>query len=293
MLSLDYLKTFIEFEKAGGVAQAAKSLGLSQPAVTKQLQVLDSSFGSKPIFMPKGTKKILSPFGRTLFNACQPLIDQLLSQINKVAAENASPPLKIAGRDMVMETLLKRLTNFPGSFEIVSCSSDEATKKLLERSVDIAISYHVPHTGDFVAKKLFESVPLICFSPSHFPFLRDKDWSSLVPSHIQRCNVLSYKKDDPALVHLCKSKNVPLNSLKFTMVTQNWSLLREAAIQGNGIAILPSEYVMRSKLSTIEFDRNKPFSFQYYLIYGKSLTKTEAGQKWIKCIKIDFALPGL
>ena len=285
MISLDYLKTLIEFEKTGGVAQAAKSLGLSQPAVTKQLQILDSSFGNKSIFMTKGTKKILSPFGRTLYNNCQPLIDQLQSQINTVKSENTSPPLKIAGRDMIMETLLKRIVDFPGSFEIISCSSAEASEKILEQSVDIAISYHVPHSGDLIAKKLFESVPLICFSPQHFPFLKDKDWNSLDATHLRRCNILSYKKDESALAHLCKSKNLSLSDLNFTMITQNWSLIREATLQGSGIAVLPSEYVANSKLATIDFDRNKPFSFQYYMIYAKSLTKTDLGRKWLSSLK--------
>lgn len=281
MVSLNYLQTFIEFVNSGNMSLASKNLGLTQPAVSKQLKALEESYG-QPLFIMSGTKKTLSPFGRALYESCSDALTKLVEQSRGLEKYNQIRRVKIAGREIVLETLIKRIDHFPSGFEMIFCDTQEAIKKVSKHEVDFAVSYEVPHSSDLIAKKLFTNTSSLAFSKKHFSSLGKKNAQSLSQNDLLENPILSYRKDDPSLAQLCKLKNISLSQLTISMVAPNWSFLKKAAIQGHGIAILPSEFAEDDQLHTIEFEGS--IRFDYHLIYPRHVVKNELGKDWIKAI---------
>lgn len=70
------LRGFCHAAMTGSVSQAARRMGRSQPAVTQQIQSLETEMGVK-LFERTGSKIQLTHDGELLFEMAQPLIEQL------------------------------------------------------------------------------------------------------------------------------------------------------------------------------------------------------------------------
>ena len=64
-IPLSLLNSFIVFNESNNITDAATALGITQPALSKQLMLLESIL-SEPVFLLRGRKKVLTPFGTDL-----------------------------------------------------------------------------------------------------------------------------------------------------------------------------------------------------------------------------------
>src|SRR5215831_19221155 len=70
------LRGFCYAAASGSISKAAKRMSLSQPAVTQQIQSLESEM-SVTLFVRRGAKIKLTHDGELLFEMAMPLIEQL------------------------------------------------------------------------------------------------------------------------------------------------------------------------------------------------------------------------
>lgn len=66
-MQLQHLKTFVRVVDAGGVTRAAEQLALTQPAVSKQLSLLEAQLDAK-LLVRQGRKLRLTPAGELFYN---------------------------------------------------------------------------------------------------------------------------------------------------------------------------------------------------------------------------------
>lgn len=281
MNSLDRIRTFVEFVNSGSMSAAAKKLGITQPAVSQQLYILEKSC-PKPLFFNQGTRKVLTSFGRRLYETCHPLITEALEKISRLRKQNTQESTIIAGRENVLEKILERIDVLPGVFEIIGCSSTDAANMISNHDVSLAITHMLPNSSNLIAKMLFISRPVIAFNKIHFPKLAKKSILTLDQNDLLKNLVLCYRKDDPALVQLCKLKDISVSNLQFGLVAPSWPIIQRAAKDGKGIAILPSEYV--GNLDYIDLQDSCIPTFTYYLVYPKGSSKNPILKKWIDTI---------
>lgn len=273
MISLDYLKTLAVFIKTGSMASAAKELGISQPAVSMQLRALESNC-PEPLFLTEGTRKVLSPFGQKLYESTATFLIEAQKKANECLAKPGLERVSIAGRENAISYLLNKIAYLPSPLDFHICDSQEAVRKVVNHEVTFGISYQVPQSSDIIAKKLFESNPVLAFS-ENFNFKGTKE-------DILKTPFIVYRKDDPALLKFCADRNVSVGDIKIFLIAQSWSLLIDAALKGHGVAIIPLELVKRENtLKKISLTSPK---FEYYLIYPKHLSKNTLIRDWIKQI---------
>jgi LysR family transcriptional regulator, low CO2-responsive transcriptional regulator len=284
MISLDHLKTLAFFVKTGSMAAAARELGLTQPAVSMQLKALEASC-PEPVFLMDGTHKVLSPFGRRLHEMSSLAILDLSKKTSDFIQKPETEIISIAGRDHILERIVGSANRLIGSVEFLPCSGAVATKKVANLEATFGISYEIPETTDLIAKKLFSSRAILGFSSKSFASFQKKNMNSLSAEDLLKNKILAYRRDDPALIQLCKKKNVRLDQLNFGMIAPSWEVLRQAAINGHGIVLIPSEYVKENdELSFIELTDQQITKFDYYLLYSKHTSYTVIGRKWINFI---------
>jgi DNA-binding transcriptional LysR family regulator len=104
---------------------------------------------------------------------------------------------------------------------------------------------------------------------------------ALSAENMQSHQWLVYKKDDPILVKLCTLHKIPISSLRFKLVAPSWPLLQRAALRGDGVALLPSEYVENESRLKIVMKLAEEYGLHYHLLYPKELSKQKNLQNFI------------
>jgi DNA-binding transcriptional LysR family regulator len=86
-IPIELIPTFLLLAEELNISKCAKKLGLSQPALTRQLQTLEESFGSQ-LFIRQSRGLALTQTGRTLKKEIAPGYDTLLNALTRVQKIN-------------------------------------------------------------------------------------------------------------------------------------------------------------------------------------------------------------
>jgi DNA-binding transcriptional LysR family regulator len=158
---LDKLPVFLETVRTGSLRSAAKSLGKSQPAVSRTIRLLEDAIGAR-VFVrdPEGIK--LTPSGQRLFE----LADQVRTSIATFRARsNTEQKLRQQVSFGAFESIAVYM--FPGflryaadlqkglEISLFTASSSELMTALRRSRVDIILSVNPRAHRDVVSKVLF------------------------------------------------------------------------------------------------------------------------------------------
>ena len=157
------LKAFHAVAESGGFSTAAKILGLTQPAVTLQVQALEQSYNTK-LFKRRGRKTEITASGKLLLNLSKRIFS-LEDEAHTLLSSLGS--LEVGLLKIVATSSLRSLSilsafqaQYPGiDFSFTTVSTETIDEEVLDFRADIAI-HHIP-TED---KRLFclkiEEAPL-------------------------------------------------------------------------------------------------------------------------------------
>ena len=157
------LKAFHAVAESGGFSNAAKILGLTQPAVTLQVQALEQSYNTK-LFKRRGRKTEITASGKLLLNLSKRIFS-LEDEAHTLLSSLGS--LEVGLLKIVATSSLRSLSilsafqaQYPGiDFSFTTVSTETIDEEVLDFRADIAI-HHIP-TED---KRLFclkiEEAPL-------------------------------------------------------------------------------------------------------------------------------------
>lgn len=272
MISLDHLRTFKQFVDSGSMAAAAKQLAITQPAVSNQLKKLEADF-QKPLFMTEGTKKILSPHGRALYQAISIGVDGLKQALERFrSGETGLTTIRIAGREEFLAPFLSRaaLNDVTDPIDVISCSSEEAARMVTHHEADIALSYHVPRSSDIIAKKAFTSDPVFAYTKKLMRSLEPQNLRAIMLEQ----PLLAYRRDDPLLLEICEILEIDPGHLRFSLITSSWRMIQQGILLGRGFGILPSIFTTDAmefcKVTTAVKGLQRSSQFEYYVLYQKA-----------------------
>src|SRR5271170_2857007 len=172
---LDLLKTLLIFSESQNILEAARKLGLSQPAVSVQLKKLENLL-PQPVFTIEGKKKTLTHFGRALVEELGnklSSIDKSVDKVNQLYSRPENITLKIGVRTELFYRVVEFI-RFPGRVQFLGMSNRESIAALLNHDIDIAITHQRPDLSTIIAAKLFaEGVKIVV----HRKFLAGKELS--------------------------------------------------------------------------------------------------------------------
>jgi DNA-binding transcriptional LysR family regulator len=143
-MKLDDLRAFVAFVDHGSVSRAARQLHLSQPALTRRIQRLESSMGGKLLDRSAKPPRV-SPFGSRVCERARAVLREAAG-LRELAAGNGEPrgSLRIGAVQSVSDAIsleaLKTLKQrFPQlRLEMRSDSSAELTRKVELGQLDAA-----------------------------------------------------------------------------------------------------------------------------------------------------------
>lgn len=235
------LRTLVAIAECGSISAAAQRIGTTKSVVSKRLTELEARLGSGLAHRnPRGLT--LTEPGDRLYRRALALLAELGDAEDEVRAgrTEASGVIRIAA-PVTFGTmhLTQALIDFSAAHPKVQfdVDLDDQMVDLVSGGYDLAIRIGKLPDSSLIARKVAGSEHIMCASPGyvhrHEPLTH--------PSELKQRACLLYSNRDPnpawTLAISGKSRSFPVG---VAMRSNNGEVLRDAALAGTGIALLPN-----------------------------------------------------
>lgn len=143
-MDINRLHYFCTVVQAGSLSRAAELLHISQPALSKAIKTLEHELGAR-LTIPSGRGIAITDEGLKLVREAQPLIEGVLAlKKNLKSAKQAHVQLRIGSFEVFTTYFLARVLSGAlkdTSLDVAELVPGEIEKALIERKVDIGITY--------------------------------------------------------------------------------------------------------------------------------------------------------
>jgi DNA-binding transcriptional LysR family regulator len=244
---LPALALFAEVVRARSFSEAARKLGIAKSAVSKRIAKLEAQLGV--LLLTRTTRKLaLTSEGARFFEHCDALLREadLAAESVSGASEEARGVVRINapvsfGQLHLARAIAPFLRAQP---EIaVSLSVDDRMVDVIEGGFDLVIRVtRLTQASSLVAKKLASSRLVVCGSPA---YLAERG-TPAHPSELLAHDCLHYELVPFAAEWRFRGPDGPfVVPSRKSFGSTNGTVLREAAIAGIGLAVLPWFIVAR------------------------------------------------
>lgn len=245
-MEMRQLKYFIEIAQRGSFSRAAKSLAIAQPALSRQIRLLEESLGA-PLLYRNGRGVMMTAAGEIFLSHAREVLDRVGRAERDIAALRGTPrgEVVLGLPPSVSAVMLRRIVvavaeQYPLiNLHVREGFSGAVAEWLLAGKVDLAIIYehHQPQSAQS-ERLLVEELPLV-----HCPSLA-------LPSTITSADLASIPLVLPAKPHglrLIVEKRVSEQGGTLNVRFEMDSLLtmKELAMDGVAATILPVGSVTR------------------------------------------------
>ena len=154
---------FLAIAKQGSLSQAAETLAISQPTLSRQLQAMEKQLG-QTLFDRSTQGLLLTEFGRNLLDECQQMqiSADRLQRLATGQTHTLSGRVRLAANELVaLHYLPKLIPSFMDRYPEVSVEIEVSNRasNLDKRDADVAIRMFPPTQLDLVCRHLFD-IPL-------------------------------------------------------------------------------------------------------------------------------------
>lgn len=279
MLKLIQLKYFVTTVEAGNITSATKKLYISQPALSKQLALLEEELNCE-LFQRKSTGVELTDAGRFLYEQAVILLDKANELSKQMEAFSVKDSLKIGALPSIGSYFLPAILVQMGSKYKVELSIKDSTEELIKlvnnNDLDIAFVQDVQNPKNLTVEHLFNEPYDAIYPKSEFEsykvsikeFLDNK-----LVLHKHPCDIRFYFEQ------FCKSRG--LNFSVSIDLESNESIVPFVS-NGIGVSIVPrmvskqlnNDSVVINKLEEEELQRSVDLVYKPVLkSVGKEILK--------------------
>lgn len=170
---INALATLRAVVELGGVDQAARALFVGQPAVTKRLRSLDSSYGV-PLMQRKGRRLSLTPAGERVYAYARLVLDHQVALLEDLSylreGENRLRlETSFAIGEHLLPTLLLQFNESHPEFQIESRLgyTRRIQTRLATGLADLALLEQAPDHPDILVQKWLEDELILVCGPGH------------------------------------------------------------------------------------------------------------------------------
>lgn len=248
MEALNHLQSFVLSAEAGSFSAAARRLGLTPAAVSKNVARLEASLGLR-LFQRSTRKLTLTEGGERFLQQISGALATLHEAIADVSEEGGQPAgiLKISlapsfGRSYVVPLLAEFIRRYPGV--IPDCHFDNRQVDMVGEGFDVAIGGGIELTPGVVARELGHAHIVATASPD---FMRGKampthpselaQWDGVIRRSAGSGRLRSWILHDGRGgegVAECRPR----------AIFDDPEAMAQAAIQGVGVALLPMPHAL-------------------------------------------------
>ena len=240
MGQLEDMQIFKRVVDAGSITRAAEQLNIAKSAISKRLAELERRLGSQ-LIQRTTRKSSLTEAGRRYYDRIGPLLEE----VEEIHGELASERQALAGSLKVAVPLSFGLTHLaPAIDEFVqqhpelSVEIDFADRKvdIIEEGFDLAFRIGELADSSLRARKIAPIRHVLCASPEYLA----RHGRPTTPEQLKRHKLLKYTSQALAGITLFDSGQQPHRvQMEPYCVANNGDFLRDMAISGHGIVVLP------------------------------------------------------
>ena len=272
MDQLASFRSFMAIFNARSVSKAALALNLTQPAVTKQLQQLETRIG-KQLFVrvPRGVEP--TPAAHDLARRIQPHLEalELVAGGFKLGSSELAGTVMIGGpAEFISVKVLPALASLT-ALELrlrVTLGQPEALKSgLLSGALDLAVFTVKP------SNQLISAVPLYL---EELVLVAGERWTERIPREhlsaklLEDVPLLAYAENLPLLRRYWRTVFGVLPQQSAALIVPNLRALELAAIAGCGVTVLPRyliEASLRGRALHVLLEPSDPPTNQLFLAW--------------------------
>lgn len=274
------MNALVVFGDSKSVADAADKLGITQPALSKQLKALEE-LTEQTLFAFSGRNKVLTPVGRDLHGALAARLDGLDQIVSQTINSHAKPDrarLRIVGRRGVLDRISQGI-EFPGFIEFVEGSNEQVLEELRARNSDIGVTYARPDTHELVSRPLFREKFSLVVPKRQKVIQRQFGKKLLMDLLDQPC--VGFKPNDEVLARLCRAHTIDSSQLKMIRAMADYASLARMVEAGLGWSVLPSYLSLDPKETWRAPIPSDTLSLrEFHLLYRKELSSVP----WFKSL---------
>ncbi|AFY03198.1 LysR family transcriptional regulator [Bdellovibrio bacteriovorus] len=301
MFNYNHLYYFYVTARLGGVSNAAKYLHISQPSLSSQIKVLESSIDQK-LFEKRGRNLHLTPEGERTFAYCKKMFDVAadFAESLKSPTEKQSQRIRIGVSDQVERPFIADLLaplireqkrGVEKIFFVSSAPSDVLVTQLRSREIDLLLTNKPIYADDVTelataempvnlmvsTKNLKERKIRTSRNTSALEFLNAVPWGLIIPSYKMKLR----HETDLFFQEIRARKKVVFES-------DIMSVVGRAIVDGAGVGFLPVPYVMdevQSGILTLLGPKAGYWKHTLYLLGRKDEKEDETIQDLRKTVK--------
>lgn len=254
------IQSFVSFCESENIQQAAEKEELTQPALSKQLQLLESQLPYK-LFTFRGKKKVLTAFGEKMYIELKGKISSVHQSVDLVCNTYGSEEnsrIRFAARPEIIERIAGQLT-FSGRIDYFEKGHQEIVDSILTGSLDMGISHTVPDKFELGSVKLFKE---------RFVLATPKKLN--VKKNLKLSSCIAYKAEDVVLRQGCEKLGFDYENLTIKRTISNYRMIAKMIEAGMGWSVIPMHIQIDEKkcnISKLKLDgiNNREFMLIYRL----------------------------
>ncbi|MFC1946514.1 selenium metabolism-associated LysR family transcriptional regulator [Chloroflexota bacterium] len=293
-MNLDHLKTYIEVVSTGNFSEVAKKLGISQPAVSFQIQKLEQDLGVRLIDR-KQKKLTLTEPGKLLLSFARKVQDEYSSMLEDInhLREDVIGNLLIAAStipgDFILPPLLSEFKTLHPSVQIqvVVSDSGQVIEDVENGTYDVGFCGIAPENKEIEAVKIAEDEIVLIIAAGH-PFAGRTSVSFMEITEepfIAREENSGTQKN---VASLLRKAGFDINLCKPSLILGTTEAVVSAVESQSGIAFV-SNYAIKKSLSlgmveTVNVE-GLTLKRDFYCIYRKERVVSRLLDEFISFIK--------
>lgn len=289
MINLEYYKIFYQVAKYNNVTLAAKSLYLTQSAISHTINNLENKLQCK-LFIRKPRGMTLSKEGKLLFEYIAPAITSInngeMQILNK--SNNLKGHINIAATETALYQflgpILKKFNelNPDVTITITGTKTSDGCKELLKGLCDVAFLVSpIENNVDLEILKISEFHDKFCYSPIYFPQYRKKTFSL---EDILKKTIICVDKNTSARNHIDARIKTNGYILKPSYNVRTTTVVMQLVKNGLGIGVAPDNFLPGSGVDELPVSFSIP-PRSLFMLTNKRYQKSIICQKFIKMIK--------
>lgn len=291
------LKSFVMVVEYGGFAKAARRIGLATSSVTRQVNALEGDLGTQ--LLNRSTRSVtLTDAGERYYEQASRILGDLDEANRDISGADSLPrgllrvSLPVAfGRLHVAPAISAFLAACP-AIELDLLMTDNVVN-LVEERIDIAIRIGRLESSSLIARKIAPDLRVVCASADYL----EKYGEPRTPGDLARHACLSFSygtgKRHWRFVGPSGEEEVAVGG---ALRANNSEMLREAAIGGSGIILMPTWLVGQDlhegRLRAILTDWDaRPGESAIHAVYLPNRRGSRKVQAFIDFLKLQFGSP--
>lgn len=263
-------RAFLVTAQEGSLSAAARSLGLAQPTVGRQVDALEKELGVT-LFQRVGRGLELTASGLELLEHVR-LMGEAAGRVSLSAAgqsQSINGNVCISSSDIYAAKLLppiiaKLRGTHPGiTIEIVA---ENSTSDLRRREADIAIRHFRPTEPDLIAKKIRVAEARLFATPAYLAGIGNPGTAEeLIGADFVGIDTVG------AMLKGLNDLGLNLRAENFPLVSQNFNVMWAMVKQGLGIGILDTRIGDKESLVQRVLPKLAPLTFPIWLVAHREL----------------------